>query len=74
MNPTGTTLITDLSDPIYQTPVQSPIQRATHIFKDSSIKVGNMQELLDKFADAGISLRITSGYRPGARTSSGNQS
>lgn len=33
-----------------------------------------MQELLDKFADAGISLRITSGYRPGARTSSGNQS
>ena len=74
VNPTGTTLITDLSDPIYQTPVQSPIQRATHIFKDSSIKVGNMQELLDKFADAGISLRITSGYRPGARTSSGNQS
>lgn len=74
VNPTGTTLITDLSNPIYQTPVQSPIQRATHIFKDSSIQVGNMQELLDKFADAGISLRITSGYRPGARTSSGNQS
>ena len=71
INPAGTTLITDLTDPVYR---QSPIQRATHIFKDPSIQVGNMQELLDKFADAGISLRITSGYRPGARTSSGNQS
>ena len=68
INPDGTTLITD---PAYQ---QSPIQRATHIFKDSSINVGNMQELLDKFADAGISLRITSGYRPGAHTKQGNQS
>lgn len=68
VNPDGTTLITD---PAYQ---QSPIQRATHIFKDSSINVGNMQELLDKFADAGISLRITSGYRPGAHTKQGNQS
>ena len=68
VNPEGTTLITDLSDPAYKS------SKTTHIFKDSSIDVGNMQELLDKFADAGISLRITSGYRPGARTSSGNQS
>lgn len=73
VNPEGTTLITDLNDPAYQrTSTQSsPI---SHIFKDSSIDVGNMQELLDKFAEAGISLRITSGYRPGARTSSGKQS
>ena len=73
VNPTGTTLITDLNDPAYQrTSTQSsPI---SHIFKDSSIDVGNMQELLDKFAEAGISLRITSGYRPGARTKQGNQS
>lgn len=69
----GTTLITDLNDPAYQrTPTQS--STVSHIFKDSSIDVGNMQELLDKFAEAGISLRITSGYRPGARTSSGKQS
>ena len=67
INPQGTTLITDLNDPAYK-------QSTSHIFKDPSIDVGNMQELLDKFADAGISLRITSGYRPGAHTSSGNQS
>lgn len=73
VNPAGTTLITDLSDPIYQQLIEQP-HRVTHIFKDSSIDVGNMQELLDKFADAGISLRITSGYRPGARTKQGNQS
>lgn len=33
-----------------------------------------MQGLLDAFADAGISLRITSGTRPGATTKQGNQS
>lgn len=68
VNPEGTTLITDLSDPAYKS------SKTTHIFKDSSIDVGNMQELLNKFAEAGISLRITSGYRPGATTSSGKQS
>ena len=67
INPAGTTLITDLNDPAYK-------QSISHIFKDPSIDVGNMQELLDKFADAGISLRITSGYRPGAHTKQGNQS
>lgn len=67
VNPAGTTLITDLNDPAYK-------QSTSHIFKDSSIDVGNMQELLDKFAEAGISLRITSGYRPGAHTKQGNQS
>lgn len=73
VNPTGTTLITDLNDPAYQrTPTQS--STVSHIFKDSSIDVGNMQELLDKFAEAGISLRITSGYRPRARTKQGKQS
>lgn len=33
-----------------------------------------MQGLLDAFADAGISLRITSGTRPGARTKQGKLS
>lgn len=49
-------------------------QRGQHIFKDPSIQVGEMQGLLDAFADAGISLRITSGTRPGATTKQGNQS
>lgn len=60
------------------TPTQSttPVtkQRVQHIFKDPSIQVGEMQGLLDAFADAGISLRITSGTRPGATTKQGNQS
>lgn len=48
--------------------------RGKHIFKTSDIQVGEMQGLLDAFADAGISLRITSGTRPGARTAQGKQS
>ena len=48
--------------------------RGKHIFKDPSIQVGEMQGLLDAFADAGISLRITSGTRPGARTKQGKLS
>lgn len=73
VNPEGTTLITDLNDPAYQrTPTQS--STVSHIFKDSSIQVGNMQELLNKFADAGISLRITGGYNPGRKTAQGKDS
>lgn len=53
-------------------PVTRP--RGKHVFKDPSIQVGEMQGLLDAFADAGISLRITSGTRPGATTKQGNQS
>lgn len=48
--------------------------RGKHIFKTPDIQVGEMQGLLDAFADAGISLRITSGTRPGATTKQGNQS
>ena len=54
------------------TPATRP--RGKHVFKDPSIQVGEMQGLLDAFADAGISLRITSGTRPGARTKQGKQS
>ena len=60
-----------MNDPIYK--IQTT-PRGKHQFKSSDIPVGEMKELLDRFADAGISLRITSGYRPGATTSSGNQS
>lgn len=54
------------------TPATKP--RGKHVFKTSDIQVGEMQGLLDAFADAGISLRITSGTRPGARTAQGKQS
>lgn len=54
------------------TPATRP--RGKHVFKTSDIQVGEMQGLLDAFADAGISLRITSGTRPGARTAQGKQS
>lgn len=41
---------------------------------ESGVQVGNMQSLLDEAAKHGIYFRVTSGYRPGAKTSSGNQS
>lgn len=58
------------------TPATTPTTRLRdkHVLKDPSIQVGEMQGLLDAFADAGISLRITSGTRPGARTKQGKQS
>lgn len=50
--------------PIEETPVEepTPITKGT-ITLDSGVKVGNMQEVLDKFAEAGISVRVTSGVR-----------
>ena len=65
-------IITESSSASATTPATR--QRGKHIFKDSSIQIGEMQGLLDAFADAGISLRITSGTRPGARTKQGKQS
>ena len=43
-------------------------------FKNNGIDVGNMQELIDLMQEEGISFRITSGNRPGAKTSSGRLS
>lgn len=43
-------------------------------FIESGVQVGNMQSLLDEAAKHGIYFRVTSGYRPGATTSSGKQS
>lgn len=57
-----------------QSTIPATRSRGKHIFKDPSIQVGEMQGLLDAFADAGISLRITSGTRPGARTAQGKLS
>ena len=47
--------------PFENKPVVSPQSSTKHIFKTSDINVGNMQGVLDAFADAGIPLRITSG-------------
>lgn len=43
-------------------------------YKTSNMDVGNMQELIDLMKDEGISFRITSGHRPGAKTKSGKPS
>lgn len=48
--------------------------RGKTIFKTEGIDVGKMQELIDKFNDYGINLRITSGLRPGAIAASGRPS
>ena len=50
-----------------------PITRGITTYK-SKINIGNMQSVIDKFNDYGISIRVTSGLRPGAVTSSGKQS
>lgn len=49
-------------------------KRGTTHFKSDDIDPGNLREFLDKLEDAGISVRVTSGYRPGATTKSGNPS
>ena len=50
---------------IERTPVATQTQtirkRGATQFKNSNIQVGNMRELLDKFEEAGISVRVTSG-------------
>ena len=45
-----------------------------HQFKRSGIDVGHLQEFLDLLAKNNIFVRVTSGVRPGAITSSGNRS
>lgn len=50
------------------------IVKGTVEFKHNGIDVGNMQELINLMQEEGISFRITSGSRPGAKTSSGKLS
>lgn len=47
------------------------IVKGTIEFKNNGIDVGNMQELIDLMQEEGISFRITSGSRPGSKTSNG---
>ena len=54
----------------------NPLPQIVKGITDNSKKydVGNMQHIIDAFENAGISIRITSGVRPGAMTKSGNRS
>lgn len=49
-------------------------QRGKISFKSPDINIGNTKDLLNQFEEAGINLRITSGFRPGAKTKQGNDS
>ena len=49
-------------------------QKGTVSYKYKDLDVGNMQELIDLMVNEGISFRVTSGNRPGAKTKSGNPS
>ena len=61
--------------PQFKDTVETPaITRGKTEYKTSDIDVGNLSEFLTKLEDAGISVRVTSGYRPGAKTSSGKTS
>lgn len=65
-NPESTT------QPIVAQVMSTPMGK--HVFKYNNMNVGHMQALLDEAAKYGISFRVTSGVRPGARTKSGNPS
>ncbi len=54
-------------------PIPSIIKGIT-TYKAPKIDVGNLSDLLKQFENAGISLRVTSGKRPGAKTSNGSLS
>ena len=69
-----------LTLPNPESPTQPVVVQVTstpmgkHVFKYNNMNVGHMQALLDEAAKYGISFRVTSGVRPGARTKSGNPS
>lgn len=56
-----------------QTPKEEIKKRGQTTFKKDGIDVGNMRELLDKFEEAGISVRVTSGVE-NRKTKSGKAS
>jgi len=48
--------------------------KGTVIYKTKNMNIGNMQELINLMIDEGISFRVTSGYRFGAKTKNGKPS
>ena len=75
--PKETTAPQQVTTQIDNTKVEQPKiekQKGTVSYKYKDLDVGNMQELIDLMVDEGISFRVTSGNRPGAKTKSGNPS
>lgn len=64
----------EVTESIVPTSVILPAQSVQSHKIESGVSVGKMQELLDEAAKHGIYFRVTSGYRPGATTSSGKTS
>lgn len=62
----------DTTNPIMKQVAKTSIGK--HVFKHKNMNVGNMQALLDEAAKYGISFRVTSGTRPGAKTKQGKTS
>ena len=54
--------------------ITSQIPKGKIEYARPNIQVGNMQELINLMVEEGISFRITSGYRPGAKTKQGKPS
>lgn len=75
-------VVTEVETPVStQTKIDTPtltysrgLLSGRHQFKRSGIDVGHLQEFLDLLAKNNIFVRVTSGVRPGAITSSGNRS
>lgn len=65
--------VSSQTTPVVQTPVKNS-SSSKHVFKHKNMNVGHMQSLLDEASKYGISFRVTSGLRPGAKTKSGNVS
>ena len=55
-------------------PVTTPIRGNVTYASDRAKSIGNMQSVIDAFLNAGISIHVTSGVRPGAMTTSGRRS
>lgn len=70
--PSGSTTPTKISTPTLT--YSRSLLSGQHQFKKSGIDVGHLQEFLDLLAKNNIFVRVTSGIRPGAITSSGNRS
>lgn len=66
--PVDTTATNSIVKQVAKTPI------GKHVFKHKNMNIGNMQALLDEAAKYGISFRVTSGARPGAKTKQGKTS
>ena len=73
VGPTSAASKLDLQDLINRG-LADPNKLGKVIYAKSNMDVGNMQHIIDAFRFAGISIRVTSGLRPGAKTKQGKNS